>query len=286
MTTQAEMTARRDGVVRIVAAERPATVRGVYYRAVSAGLVEKSKPAYRRILRDVRELRRAGVIDYGAIVDTSRVTHRRYGWANPGSALHGIAATYRRQLWPGLPTRVHILTEKDTLTVAVQPITDEWQVPLSVCRGYNSDTLDYGLAEEWSEVHERDDAHPTTMVYQLGDHDPSGLNAWATVQAKVREHIADRGVDPDDVVRFERLAVTPEQIADHGLLMRPTKSEDPRADGFEGESVEVDALPVPVLQQLVTDAIRRWLPREHVDAVQAQERDDREFLRTVARDRR
>jgi hypothetical protein len=75
------------------------------------------------------------------------------------------------------------------------------------------------------------------MIYQLGDHDPSGLAAWKHVQTKLREFA------PDVEIIFERIAVTEQQIAAYNLPTRPTKITDSRAKSFVGESVEVDAIP-------------------------------------------
>ena len=50
-------------------------------------------------------------------------------------------------------------------------------------------------------------ADKPVYVYQLGDHDPSGVGAWTDFQRKVTDFA------PDAEVTFRRLAVTPGQIA-------------------------------------------------------------------------
>ena len=57
------------------------------------------------------------------------------------------------------------------------------------------------------------------------------------------------GFDPDDF-HFERVAVTPEQIVEWKLQTRPTKTEaagNRHAKVFIGDSVELDAIPIPRL---------------------------------------
>jgi len=107
----------------------------------------------------------------------------------------------------------------------VYPITSAWDVELGIVRGYSSETF----AEDIAATTKR------TYVFQLGDHDPSGVDAWRSFEARVR------GFAPDADAVFERLAVTPEQIIEFNLPTRPTKTTDTRARGFIGESVEVDA---------------------------------------------
>jgi hypothetical protein len=52
---------------------------------------------------------------------------------------------------------------------------------------------------------------------------------------------------------FVRVAVNPEQIEEFDLPTRPTKKTDSRAKTFEGESVEVDAIPPARLRQMVEE---------------------------------
>ena len=65
----------------------------------------------------------------------------------------------------------------------------------------------------------------------------------------------------DALRTLDRMAVTQEQIADLELPTRPTKQTDSRSASFEGESVELDAIPPTTLRQLVTDCIE-----QHIDA--------------------
>ena len=51
------------------------------------------------------------------------------------------------------------------------------------------------------------------------------------------------------------------QIDQFGLPTRPTKQSDSRARGFDGGSVEVDAIPPTVLRQIIEDAITQHIDR-------------------------
>src|SRR5499426_1980823 len=53
-------------------------------------------------------------------------------------------------------------------------------------------------------------------IYHLGDFDPSGVNAGEKIEETLYE------MAPDAEIYFERIAVTPEQIAAWALPTRPT----------------------------------------------------------------
>ena len=65
----------------------------------------------------------------------------------------------------------------------------------------------------------------------------------------------------------------------YSLQTRPTKREgNPHAKNFSGESVEVDALPVSVLQQLVRNAIERHIDQRQLAITKEAEASEREAL--------
>lgn len=87
---------------------------------------------------------------------------------------------------------------------------------------------------------------------------------------------------PDAEIVFERLAVTPEQIAAWALPTRPTKRSDSRAAGFGDISVELDAIEPGRLRGLVRDAIERHLPEDKFALLKAAEASERAALRGLA----
>jgi len=82
---------------------------------------------------------------------------------------------------------------------------------------------------------------------------------------------------PDAEIHFERLAVTPEQIAAWDLPTRPTKASDTHSKNFGGIS-ELDAIVPNVLRDLVLDAIGRHLPAEQFEVLKAAEQSEREVI--------
>lgn len=275
--TNAELDLVDDAIVAAVEAEHPVTLRGVYYRVVSAGAIDKTEADYKLVGRQLVKLRRDGRVPYNRITDGTRWVVRPTTWRSLDDMLDSVARTYRRGLWNDTPDEVMFFTEKDAIVGAISPVTSRWDVPVGVMRGYCSETFAHEMAESirWSLNHRTGEV----FVYQLGDHDPSGLGAWQNFTEKVSGFVGD---DRLDRVRFERLAVTPEQIETLALPTRPTKKSDSRARGFEGESVEVDAIPAGTLRTIVEEAIVGHVDEHHLAVLRVAEESERSILHRMA----
>jgi hypothetical protein len=271
-----------EAIVAAVESEHPVSLRGVYYRVVSAGAVEKTELGHRLVGRRLLALRREAVIPYSWITDGTRWISKPDSWSGLDQMLEDAAASYRRALWRDQAVEVHVFTEKDAISGVVMPVTARWDVPLGVLRGYTSESFAYSVAESVKAALYRG---KNVYLYQLGDHDPSGVDAWRDLQAKVLGFLG-RLAEPthwewggvDYPVTFERIAVTEEQIAEYSLPTRPTKQKDSRAAGFTGGSVEVDAIPPTVLRGLVADAIIQHVDEESYRLTQVAEESERAVL--------
>ncbi|CAN5232804.1 hypothetical protein BH20ACT5_BH20ACT5_14090 [soil metagenome] len=309
-------------IVEAVRDEHPVTLRGVYYRVVSAGAVEKTEAGYRLVGRQLLKLRRDGSVPYEWITDGTRWITKPDSYTGIDQMLNDAAASYRRALWHNQPVEVHIFTEKDAISGVLLPVTEQWDVPLGVLRGYSSESFAHSVAAAIKSCGKRE-----IFVYQLGDHDPSGLDAWRAFRVsvagflgeKVTAQMAARAagfgvrltagqslgvaeVDPYDddatayefvggpgfptgdlrTVTFARIAVTPDQIELYDLPTRPTKRTDTRARGFAGASVEVDAIPAPMLRSILTAAIERHVDPEALRLTEIAEDSERAILYRIA----
>ena len=250
-------------ILEVLLDEHPATLRGTFYRVMSAGAVAKSEAGYKLVGRQVLKLRRSRDLPYSWITDGTRYFVKPYSWNDVEEMLEDAAASYRRMLWRDQNIDVQMFTEKDAITGVISGVTAEWDVPLGVLRGYCSESFAWKVAELLSR-------RKPTVMYQLGDHDPSGVDAWRNFAEKVTAFA------PDADVRFERLAVLPEQIYTLDLPTRPTKHTDSRSAGFDGESVEVDAIAPSKLREIVRNAIEKYIDPAALAltrSVEASERD-------------
>ena len=245
--TKAELAQLHDAILTVCEEDHPLSVRGVFYRVMSAGAVEKSEKAYAAVQREVLKLRRSGDLPYEWIADGTRWNIKPDSWSCVEDALDDVASSYRRGIWHDQDVYVEVWSEKEAISSIVYPITSHWDVPLMIARGFASESFLWSTASTI-----RNQGKPA-VIYQLGDHDPSGVAAWEHVQAKLREFA------PDVEIEFKRLAVTESQIAEYDLPTRPTKASDSRARNFIGESVEVDAIPTSILRPIIDDAITSWI---------------------------
>lgn len=264
----------RTAIIEAVRKDKPMTVRQVFYRLVVRGVVPKVEGrGYRTVARELRNMRRDGVIPYDWIVDSSRTVRRPLQYGSMEEALERAARLYRRNLWGDLPHYVQVWMEKEALAGVAWDVTDGLGVSLWVARGYSSISYLYEAAQHINAALE---AGKVAYIYNLGDHDPSGCDAWESVVSELQGFSID-----DRRMRFKRAAVTPEQIRRLNLPSRPTKKTDSRAAGFEGESVELDALPPNTLRQIIRDTIEAHIP-EYIRTMHEQvEQQERKTLRKL-----
>jgi hypothetical protein len=279
-STKTQLAEIDDAIYDIAEAEKPITVRGLFYRVMSRGLVAKTDRAdkgsgipsgYGIVQREVLKMRRRGDLPYGWITDGTRYQLKPRTWSNAQAALDNTAKMYRRALWAEQDCHIELWVEKAAIEGVVYPVTDEFDVPMLPARGFASETFLYETAEDIN------DDRRTAFIYQLGDHDPSGVCAWKVIERRLQEF-----VDNDIQLTFERIAVTPEQITQLNLPTRSTKQTDSRAAGFEGDSVEVDAIPSSMLRRLVRDAIERHIDQEALRFTRIAEDSERNVLMRIA----
>lgn len=270
--TKLEMEARFEALKRIVHEVRPCSVRQVYYQATVHGVVEKTDAGYDKVQRGLVDLRRSGEISYRDITDNTRWQIKPTTYNSIQDALDETARLYRRAVWRDVDTYVECWLEKDALAGVVHPITNKYDVPLMVARGFSSLSFLHSAASDIA------DLDKPAFIYHLGDHDPSGICAAEKIEQTLREFA------PDAEIHFERLAVLPEQIRDWNLPTRPTKKSDSRAKRFEGDSVELDAIHPDTLRQIVQEAIEQHLPENQLEILEVAEESERSILQMFAQD--
>jgi hypothetical protein len=132
--TRDEVEARRVGLLDIVDAGKPMTVRLVFYQGTVQGLVPKTEQGYGIVKNDLTIMRRARVLPYDWLADNTRWQRRPNTFSGIQAALKDTAAFYRKSLRNDADSYVEIWLEKDALAGVVVPITDMNDVPLMVAR--------------------------------------------------------------------------------------------------------------------------------------------------------
>jgi hypothetical protein len=275
--TKAAMEHLRQRLFDIVEANRPMTVRQVFYQLAAERAIKKMESEYGAVVRLLLQMRRAKTIPYDWISDNTRWMRKPSSFDSLEGALENTARAYRRAVWNELPVYVEVWVEKDALAGVVAEETWPYDVPLMVARGFASESYLYNAAEQIIAA-----ARPA-YIYHFGDYDPSGLRAAKDIERRLR------GFAPDAEIHFERVAVTPAQIKAMKLLTRPTKrvSASGRVNrhlaGFRGKAdVDLDAMPPLELRRLVRECIERHIPEGYMESLRAAEQSERDIYGRIA----
>jgi hypothetical protein len=248
----------------IIAEEGSVSLRHLFYRVSSLGLIQKTETEYAKLSGYTMKWRRSGALSWSAFVDSNRWYHGVQTYDNLSEALETSKQCYRRNLWNSQRAYVELWTEKEAIAAIAQQAANPFGVPVFPMKGFGSGSALYLLAQT---IRYNQSRGKEVYIYYLGDHDPSGR---CIDESTVRNLRDDHGVE----FAFLRIAVTEDQIRKYDLPTRPTKKTDSRAKKFEGDSVEVDALAPHIIRKLITDAIsqhinvQQWQREQEIEAME------------------
>ena len=256
-------------MLTIIAKHEQLTIRHLFYLIVSQGLIEKTETEYNNVvIRLALQLRRSGNIPSGKIVDGTRLYRVPRSYGAVEEALRETARLYRRSYWRDAGELVEVWCEKEAISGFLNDVTAPLGVPLMVTRGFSSESVVQSVANEME-----DDDRALTILF-VSDLDPSGNLMPADVVRRIWHYA------PSAVINLERIAVDRDQVQRFGLPTRPTKRDGNRhAASFEGDSVEVDAMPPNFLKHLLRVAIERHMDRDELHVLREAEASEREQLR-------
>lgn len=258
--------------MQIVQKEAPITLRGVYYRLVSAGVFSSTGDAnYDTTGRIMTMLRENGIVSFSSIVDNARSSLKASSWSGISAYVDTVAQAYRKDFWSSLDDYVHVIVEKDAIAGTIQPVTDSYDVTLSPIRGYSSLSFAHAIASEWRQIDK------PIHVYYLGDLDPSGVDIEREIQSKLTRYSGK-------TFRWSRLAINDDDFEPFKVieLDLSKKSKDVRYAKFMRSytrSAELDALPSDELRRRVEEAIRRHVPQDRWQRLtEVEELEKRQFV--------
>jgi hypothetical protein len=262
-----------DAIQTILDAEEFAiTVRHLFYRLVTLGVIPKTESAYKALVHHLSNWRRNGEIPWDAFADSTRWHIRKPVFDGVEDALQRTRETYRRDLWSTQRHYCELWLEKDAIASIVADTANDFGVPVFVCRGFASLSSLYGAAQTFKEMAGNG---KRVTIFHLGDYDPSGHAAADAIERTLTD---DFGCD----LYFDRLAVLPGQITRLNLPTRPTKESDSRARNWSGaECVELDAMKPADMRELVEDAITDLIDPHEWRQLQQIEKAERESLAKI-----
>lgn len=246
----------------------PMTLRQIYYQLVSRHVIDNKRSEYQRLSGALVKARQESLIPWEWIEDRVRRPQVVGMWQDLPAFLETVKNAYRKNIWDKQPVYTEVWLEKDALSGIFSDITEEYGVTLVVGRGYNS----------WSAYREaalrfKNQRKPVSILY-FGDFDPSGLDIVRALQ----ESLNFFGISPE----IEKIALTIQDITDYDLPPDFTKKTDSRSAKFIKKygdlAVELDALPLPALQEKIRASIANKLDMAALKEIQVLESQERKEL--------
>jgi hypothetical protein len=288
------MSSRRSGkeiwetekaIFEIIEREHPITLRGVFYRAVSAHLFPSTAGNYYqqcgRAVQNLRKRAKESKVPWQWIIDSSRTRQASNGFNSLHSYVDFVADGFSLNYWLDQPKHVEVFTEKDAMTTILEPVIRKWNLPFTVIRGQASDTICYDVADKLGKVRK-----PLVALY-LGDFDPSGLNIEKNVRFKIELEI-NRYRETDREIDWHRVSVNVEQfrqlVPEFGIPLKE-KKETPSSRVFKkdygNQRVEVDAIPSSEVRETLESHILQHIDLKQWKASRAREAAEEEQLQKL-----
>ncbi|GFP21279.1 hypothetical protein HKBW3S06_00505 [Candidatus Hakubella thermalkaliphila] len=268
----------------------PMTLRQVYYQLVTRQVIDNCRSEYQRLSNALVKARQEELIPWEWLEDRVRQPQVVSMWQDLPDFLNTVKRAYRKDIWPSQSQYVEVWLEKDALSGIFSDITEEYGITLVVGRGYNS----WSAYKEATERFEAQDK--TVKILYFGDFDPSGEDivralrdslSFLGISEELREMYSGFGLSKElrDNADFfgtcpniEKIALTPEDIAEYNLPPDFTKVTDTRSKKFVQQygdmAVELDALPVSVLREKIRTAIEENLDLSKLGAIREIEKQE------------
>jgi hypothetical protein len=291
------------------------TLRTMFYRLFSKGLVPNIKNAYKDLSKHTVRARWRFMeegdgplsLPPDCFSDNSRASIANFNedYLTPQElideridALKNTESDYDQYIhrWHNQPNYVEIWLEKDAMTGTFQSITEGLDVRIVPMKGFASMTFLYETVGRLAYYQQTKKKSLRILYY--GDFDPSGDYMDTDLLNRIERMGFDLKANDGE---FERVAVTEEQITNYDLPYNPDKvtldkmKKDTRYDGFIEKygklyAVELDALPalIPDIfrQELVIDKVNeyyeQWIYDELYDKY--DEDDVRKMLKKSAKE--
>jgi len=250
------------------------TLRQLYYQLVSRNIIPNEPTEYNRICNIVKDGRIAGVIDWSAIEDRTRIPFLLYYVNGISDAINDTIEQYRLNRQEGQHNYIEVFIEKDAISGIAKRITSKYHIHLITNRGYSSTTAVYDVYNRFSKAEARNQC---CHILYLGDHDPSGLDMLRDLSERLHEF----GVFP----KIHPIALTKTQINKYNLPPNPTKKADPRSTKYieeHGQTCwEVDALRPDILEDIIDTSIKKLIDHDLFNSIIQKETLDKAKLATI-----
>lgn len=265
------------------------TLRQLYYQFVSRDWFPpawadettgstNNERSYKKLGSILSDARRAGLIDWNAIVDRTRNVQLPSAWSGPDAIVSACADQFAVDWWENQPYRPEVWVEKDALLGVIEVACEPWHCPYFSCRGYTSDSEIWSAARRLAGHFKRGQ---TPIVFHLGDHDPSGIDMSRDILDRVRMF-----ADVDGEIEVRRIALNMPQVEELNPPPNPAKSTDSRYTGYRDlygdESWELDALNPEYITDLIAVEMRGIVEDGEWSMAEERQEEGRRLLQEVS----
>jgi hypothetical protein len=263
-------------IIDVLSESHPQSVRHVFYRMTDPRLpepVEKTEAGYSRVQARLVQLRRNARVPYEWVIDSSRSGLPVATSPDAGSWLASYAQSFRSDPWALTDYYCQVWCESRSLAGVLANVCDELAVGLFPSAGFSS----MSFAFETAQIIKSEYIGRNVIIFYIGDYDPAGVLIDVALERELREHLS--GIDE---LRFERLAITKQQIAKYKLPTKPRKPGDRRALEVRA-TVEAEAMPAETMVKLLRDQVLRVLPKTDLQAAAAFDQKEIRRLQRAAK---
>lgn len=246
----------------------PLTIRQIFYRLVANYNYSKTEQAYGRLINYLGRARRAQLVPFNAIRDDGAIARGPGGYDNVEEWIQSVLEdaeswTYDRMQFQ--PVRVEIFCEAAGMVPLLAGAVAEYGVNVYSGGGFNSLTTVRRTASRIT--------HDPRMsvIINFGDYDPSGESIFDSFRQDVEAFVWQTSESSD--VRFDRVALTEDQVDDMGIPTAPPKATDSRSKNWIGDTAQLEAIPPDQLAQMAVNAVEAELDLDILE--QTKEREER-----------
>jgi hypothetical protein len=218
------------------------------------------------------------MIPFAAIRDDGVTTYHRDHFEDRDAFLRHVrylGQNYTRDKLADQDLHIEVWCEAAGMLPQLDGVAEPYSVKAYSSGGFDSLTSKKDLADRICRT-----GKPAVILH-LGDYDPSGVSIFDSVAADVAAFVAADRRDGLVNVKFERVALTAEQVQQYGLMTAPAKATDSRSKDWTGGTCQLEALPPNIIADILRAGIERHLDHEMLAIDRDLEEVEREEIQTL-----
>jgi hypothetical protein len=233
---------------------------------------ENDVSSYKALTNLLIRARLSGQVPLEAIEDPTRPIQQGGGFDSLeefiGQEMNNFLMGYSRNLMMGQSVHIEIMLEKNALRSVVERVAREYCIPVTTGRGFSSLSPRHELQQRYFRS-----GKDRLILLMLTDFDPDGEQIAVSFARSLRD---DLGVSNIHAVK---VALNAQDVIKYNLPSdMDAKPTSPNYEKFfmahGSKAVELDAIPVKTLEQMLRDSIESYLDMDGFNAQISLEAED------------